>query len=296
MITKKFSGIITALATPFKNGKIDLESLYKILVKQVNANVDAILLFGTTGEGISLSLNEKKKIYILTKNTVGNIPIIAGISSPVTGEAIRLAKVYESWGADGIMLITPYYYKTSQIGVLKHFETVALNTSLPIILYNVPVRTNCDILNMNLFKELEKHDNIVGIKQAGKNLNDCLSLLEKTSLPLFCGSDKFIYKTLIADYQGAISVISNVMPKTVKSIYLSIKNNEIMLGKTTFEKLLPIINSLELEPNPIPLKHALSVIHGCSNELRLPLIAATKNTQNIINNLLNGGEDELFIN
>lgn len=296
MITKKFSGIITALATPFKNGKIDLESLYKILVKQVNANVDAILLFGTTGEGISLSLNEKKKIYILTKNTVGNIPIIAGISSPVTGEAIRLAKVYESWGADGIMLITPYYYKTSQIGVLKHFETIALNTSLPIILYNVPVRTNCDILNMNLFKELEKHDNIVGIKQAGKNLNDCLSLLEKTSLPLFCGSDKFIYKTLIADYQGAISVISNVMPKTVKSIYLSIKNNEIMLGKTTFEKLLPIINSLELEPNPIPLKHALSVIHGCSNELRLPLIAATKNTQNIINNLLNGGEDELFIN
>lgn len=296
MITKKFSGIITALATPFKNGKIDLESLYKILVKQVNANVDAILLFGTTGEGISLSLNEKKKIYILTKNTVGNMPIIAGISSPVTGEAIRLAKVYESWGADGIMLITPYYYKTSQIGVLKHFETVALNTSLPIILYNVPVRTNCDILNMNLFKELEKHDNIVGIKQAGKNLNDCLSLLEKTSLPLFCGSDKFIYKTLIADYKGAISVISNVMPKTVKSLYLSIKNNEIMLGKTTFEKLLPIINSLELEPNPIPLKHALSVIHGCSNELRLPLIAATKNTQNIINNLLNGGEDELFIN
>ena len=296
MITKKFSGIITALATPFKNGKIDLESLYKILVKQVNANVDAILLFGTTGEGISLSLNEKKKIYILTKNTVGNIPIIAGISSPVTGEAIRLAKVYESWGADGIMLITPYYYKTSQIGVLKHFETVALNTSLPIILYNVPVRTNCDILNMNLFKELEKHDNIVGIKQAGKNLNDCLSLLGKTSLPLFCGSDKFIYKTLIAGYQGAISVISNVMPKTVKSLYLSIKNNEIMLGKTTFEKLLPVINSLELEPNPIPLKHALSVIHGCSNELRLPLIVATKNTQNIINNLLNGGEDELFIN
>lgn len=296
MITKKISGVITAVATPFKNGKIDFETLYKILVKQLEAKVDAVLLFGTTGEGISLTLNEKKKIYIFTKNSVCNIPIIAGISAPITSEAVRLAKVYESWGVDGIMLITPYYYKTSQIGVFKHFETVAMNTSLPIILYNVPARTNCDILSMNFFKKLEKHKNIVGIKQAGKTLNDCLSLLEKTSLPLFCGNDKYIYETLKAGYQGCVSVISNIFPKTIKSLYLSAKNSEIMLGKITFKKLLPVINSLELEPNPIPLKHALSVIYGCSNELRLPLITATKNTQNIINNLLNGGDDELFTN
>ena len=273
MDKSNFSGLTTALITPFKNNQPDFDSLERILYKQISGNVDAILLFGTTGEGLSLSKREKKSIFHFTKNILKEkIPIIACVSSPITHIAVDSVKEFDEWEANAIMAITPYYYRCTEEGVIQHFKTLTKSTSLPIIAYNVPSRTCCDIANMtNVIEYFNCCQQIIAIKEADGNLSNCLNLLTKTKLPLLCGNDKFLHACLNAGYQGSVSVISNLFPEEVKQIISLSKQNKKNEAESIFNNLLPIIETLDTLPNPITVKYAAKLLFDCSESLRLPL-------------------------
>ena len=273
MNTLSFKGVITALITPFKNEKPDFASLQKILEKQIEAKTDAIVLFGTTGEGASLSLAEKKSIFLLTKRILNNkTPIITCISTSITHIAVNIAKQFESWGSDANMVISPYYYKCTEEGIIKHFELISNSTNLPIIPYNVPARTNCDIFNYpNVINYFNQNKKVVAIKEADNSLNNCLNLLNKLKMPLLCGNDELIYECLTAGYKGCISVISNIFPSKIKEITSLILQNKASKAQEIFNNLIPVINILNTLPNPISVKYASSLIYNHSPILRLPL-------------------------
>lgn len=281
----KFNGIITAVATPFKNNELDLIALEKMLLSQLDARVNAILLFGTTGEGLSLSLTEKKILFNFARHVLKDkIPIICAISSPITKIAVAEAITYERWKANGILAITPYYYKTTERGIYEHFTEICNSTSLPVIAYNVPKRTCCDISKMdNLLVKLEKLKNLVGIKHCPNSFDECSQILNKTAIPIYCGSDKFLYDCLKLGYCGAISVFSNCLAKSATDLYNLAINNDFIKASVLFDKINDFINLIDTLPNPICIKHALSIQFNCSNELRLPLMVADEETQNKIN-------------
>ncbi|MBE5764397.1 MAG: 4-hydroxy-tetrahydrodipicolinate synthase [Clostridiales bacterium] len=267
------SGLITALITPFKNNRIDYLSLQNLLEMQINSKVDAVVLFGTTGEGASLSLAEKKSIFLLTKAVVKNkMPIITCISSPVTSDAINLAKHFEGWGANANMLISPYYYKCTEEGIIEHFDKVINATSIPIIPYNVPSRTNCNLMDMpNVLKYFNSNSKIAAIKQADSSLKNCIDLKNKTAIPLLCGNDEFLLECLQSGYIGAISVISNIFPSEMKQIIALTTQKKIEKAASIFNKLAVLIQALNDLPNPISVKYAASILLNCEASLRLPL-------------------------
>ena len=287
MKTPYFSGTLTALITPFIRNKPDFAAFERLIQIQLQNNVDGIVLFGTTGEGVSLSLAEKKALFLVAKRTLNNkIPIICGISSVNTEDAIALARFYRELKANGLLVCTPYYYKTTTQGIYKHFELIAKACGLPIIIYNVPARTNCDITKSRaLLKKLEQNSQFVAIKQAGTNLESCKKLVNMSSIPLLCGNDKFMFELLKNGYVGSISVCSNVIPKQTKGVYEMIKEGNITKAELLFKEILPLILALELEPNPIPIKYASKLTCGCKPNPRLPLTTATKKTKQTINDL-----------
>ena len=286
-----FSGIITALITPFtKNDKIDYDSFEKLLLYQLEARVSGIVLFGTTGEGISLKNHERKSLLLFAKNVLANkIPIIAGISSPTTYKAIEQVEFYNKLGVKNLLITTPFYYKVTEEGVYKHFSKIVSSCESSVIIYNVPSRTNCDISLMpQILKELEKESKIIGIKHAGMSLENSLELLNKTSLPLFCGNDKYLYELIKNGYKGAISVFSNVLPQKAQELFNLITLKRWHECETILKDIDSLLIALENEPNPIPIKYATTLLTKSESYFRLPLTKASKSTKDKINNFFNG--------
>ena len=218
------NGITTALVTPFNNNKIDFEKLELVVNNQVKAKISSILLFGTTGETYSLSFSEKKSIFLAVKQFAPKMPIIAGVSHPSTDECIKDCKRMLKLGADAVMVTTPYFYKTLNIGIISHFSKIASCINLPLIAYNVPTRTGCDISsNEQILNELSKIKNLVAIKQASLNLSLCKSISNKYNFLSLCGNDSYILELLKIGYSGAISVLSNVFPERLVSVYNKVK-------------------------------------------------------------------------
>ena len=295
MYTTNFSGLTTALITPFEKDRPDFTALEKILKKQISAKADAILLFGTTGEGLSLSLNEKKSIFLSAKRILDDkIPIITCISSPITHTAVEYLKEFEKWGSNAIMAITPFYYKCTQEGIVKHFSKLCENTQLPIIVYNVPTRTSCDIFSMPLVLDYFNDCNqIVSIKQADSRLQSCLNSQNKTKKGLLCGNDKYIYECLNYGYNGVVSVISNLFPAEIKQIISLLNHNKKEEVNTIFNSLTSILDVLETLPNPITVKYAAKLLFGCNDDLRLPLTPPDQETKlKIIKEIINYKENE----
>ncbi len=273
--TKKtlFEGVCTALITPFKDGKIDYDSLKNLIEFQIEQEIDALLINGTTGESATLTECEKRELISFAVREVGGrMPIIAGTGSNCTQKAIHLSQFAFEVGVDAILVVTPYYNKASVEGLIEHYETIANNVDIPLILYNVPSRTGVNI-PLSVYDKLANHKNIVAVKEANPSISDLAKLCEKCAdrLDVYSGNDDLLLPTLSLGGKGLISVISNIVPKETAKIcklYFEGKTKEATALQL---KLLPLINAIFSEANPIPIKAIMSHKGFCKEEYRLPL-------------------------
>ena len=269
-----FKGAGTAIITPFVKDKINYPEFKKLLNFQIKNNIDAIIVCGTTGESSTLSTDEKKNLIDFTVKTVNHrVPVIAGTGGNCTKTSIELSKYAESAGVEGLLLVTPYYNKTTQNGLVAHFTAIAESTKLPIILYNVPSRTGLNIAP-NTYLKLSKIDNIVATKEASGDISQIAEIasLCGDNLHIYSGNDDQILPILSLGGIGIISVLSNVAPNYVHSMVdLYLQNKTTEATKMQLDSI-PLILHLFSEVNPIPVKEALNQIGFNVGEPRLPLI------------------------
>ncbi len=270
-----FTGAATAIITPFKNGKIDYEAFEKLINWQVNEGIDAIVVCGTTGEASTLTDDEHRDAIKFAVDTVGGrVPVIAGTGSNDTAYAIELTKDACEAGADAVLVVTPYYNKATQKGLIEMFTAIADASTKPVILYNVPSRTGCNILPATAAK-LAEHENIVAIKEASGNLSQVAELahLVGDKLDIYSGNDDQIVPILSLGGKGVISVLSNPMPRATSKMCHDFFDGNIKESRAAQLDLIPFINALFCEVNPIPVKAAMSLMGYCENSLRSPLTA-----------------------
>lgn len=272
-----FKGCATAIATPFHDGEVDYFALGEMIERQIRGGVSAIVICGTTGEAATLSIYEHLKcIDFAVRYTDGRVPVIAGSGSNCTKKAIHISKKAAELGADALLVVTPYYNKASDDGLIAHFSSIADVSDKPIILYNVPSRTGVNI-SLPVYKRLSEHENIVAVKEASGNLSAIASIAREceNKLDIYSGNDDQILPILSLGGLGVISVVSNIVPKATQDICEYYFSNDTTMAKKHQLELLELINVLFCEVNPIPLKYALSLMGICQNEVRLPLCEPT---------------------
>lgn len=280
-----FVGSGVAIITPFNENGVNLSKLEELLNWHVENNTDAIIICGTTGEGSTMT-DDEKKIAIQTTVEVINkrIPVIAGVGTNNTIKTIELSKFSKDVGADGLLIITPYYNKTSKKGLFEHFRAVNDQIDLPIMAYNVPSRTGMNITPEDLLG-LSKLKNVTSIKEASGNISQ--SILYKKLCPqidLYSGNDDQIVPLMSIGAKGVVSVVANILPKITHDIthnYINGKTNESLELQLEY---LDFINSLFIETNPIPIKTALNIIGKNVGDLRLPLVDMDEKNLNILKN------------
>lgn len=270
-----FKGCATALVTPFTDdGNIDFEELRKLIEFQIFEGVDSLVICGTTGESATMSTEEKKEVIKFAVQIARKrIPIISGTGGNNTKNVIELSKYAESAGVSALLLVSPYYNKTTQEGLITHYMEVAQNTNLPIILYNVPSRTGINIDPSTCF-ELSKIDNIVAIKEASGNISQAAKIasLCKDNLAIYSGNDDSIIPILSLGGLGCISVLSNLYPKFVHNMVNEYLNGNTRKSLDMQLHSMDLIGSLFCEVNPIPIKYAMNYIGFKCGNPRLPLI------------------------
>lgn len=274
MKKKIFEGSAVAIATPFIENKVNFEELRKLIEYQIENKTDAIVVCGTTGESSTMSEEEVLETIKFTVDTVNKrIPVIAGTGSNCTSTAIRRTKFAEKIGADGVLVVTPYYNKTSQDGLIAHYKEIADSTDLPIILYNVPSRTGVNI-NPETVQKLAEVKNIVGIKEASGNISQVAKIANGTSddFSIYSGNDDQIIPILSLGGKGVISVLANILPEQTHNMVLSYLNGNIKNAKNLQLKYLDLIHLLFSDVNPIPVKEALNIMGFDYKEPRKPLI------------------------
>lgn len=269
-----FKGAIVAIVTPIKNGEVDYASYEKLIEFQIKNKTSAILTCGCTGEPATLSYQEHKDLIKFTVEVVNKrVPVIAGTGSNNTKEAIELTEFAEKAGADAALLITPYYNKPTQKGLLLHYKEIAKKVSIPIILYNVPSRTGISIAPETV-AELSEVKNIVGIKEASGSLDQVskiLTLIKRDDFVVLSGDDSLTLPIMAVGGKGVVSVASNIVPDKVAEMVEYALNGDYENARKIHLELFPIFKILFIETNPIPVKTALSLMGFISPEWRLPL-------------------------
>ncbi len=286
-----FTGVATALATPFNETGVNTKEFAKFIEYQIESGVDALVVCGTTGESSTMTLQEKIDAIKCVINSVNNserkIPVIVGTGSNNTNTAIQTSIIAEELGADGLLVVTPYYNKTTQQGLIEHFKAISSSVSLPIILYNVPSRTGINI-SPETCLELSKIDNIVGIKEASGNISQVAKIASicDDNFSIYSGNDDQITPILSLGGKGVISVLSNVAPKLACSITNSFFKNAASEACYYQLQALPLINALFAETNPIPVKEAINLLGFDFGIPRLPLIKCSPKLQESIKSIL----------
>ncbi len=272
--TPIFTGSGVALVTPFHDDRsIDFDTLGKLVEYQIENDTDCIIACGTTGE--SATLNDKEHLsvveYVINKVN-GRIPVIAGTGSNDTRHGVELCKEAAKLGADGLLTVTPYYNKTSQRGLVKHFELMASASDCPMIVYNVPGRTGLNVLPETM-AELSKHENIVGIKEASGNLSQIAKLasLVGDKIDIYSGNDDQNVPIMSLGGIGTISVLANVAPRKTHEMMVSFLNGDVKTAMKLQLEAIELIDALFIETNPIPVKKACELMGLCSGNLRMPL-------------------------
>ncbi len=279
-----FIGCGTALVTPFTEDGVDFDTLKNLIDFQINQGTDALIILGTTGESSTMTLDEKKAVVkFAVDNVHKQIPVIIGAGGNNTKDVIEFSKYVENTGADGLLLVTPYYNKTTQNGLIMHYTEIAKNTSLPIILYNVPSRTGLNIEPKTCL-ELSKISNIVAIKEASGNISQIAKIasLCGDNLHIYSGNDDQTLPILSLGGIGVISVLSNIAPKFVHNMVFDYLSGNYTLAKDSQVKSISLIDSLFSETNPIPVKCALSMMGYSGMRLRLPLITMSLEKQKVL--------------
>ncbi|MBD5092169.1 MAG: 4-hydroxy-tetrahydrodipicolinate synthase [Clostridiales bacterium] len=268
-----FRGVATALITPFIDGNIDEIGFEKLLDYQLASGVDAVVVLGTTGEPATMSQEEKElAITIAVSKLKGKIPVIVGAGSNSTAAAVKSCELAEKIGADGLLVVTPYYNKCTQSGLIHHYSNIATATSLPIICYNVPSRTGVNMLP-STFSKLADIPNIVGIKEASGNMEQIMEYIRLTTgrATVYSGDDSLTIPTMAMGGEGVISVASNVCAEYVTAMTRAFMSGDLQKASVMQRDMLPLVRALFSEVNPIPVKYAAYLKGFCDGSLRLPL-------------------------
>lgn len=268
-----FRGAIVAIVTPFKNGKVDEAALRKLVEFQIKNGTDGIVPCGTTGESSTLSHEEHDRVIeVVIDAAKKRVPVIAGTGSNSTAEAIRLTRHAYKAGADGALMVCPYYNRPTQEGLYQHYKAIAETVPIPIIVYNIPGRTGVNI-NPDTLARLAKIKNIVGVKEASgsiKQMSDVINLCGP-KFDVLSGDDLFTLPLMAMGGHGVISVISNVAPADMAAMVDAFVAGDLKKARTLHYKMAPLIDALFVETNPTPVKAALAMMKKISYEVRLPL-------------------------
>lgn len=268
-----FSGSGTAIVTPFANDKVDYEALGKLIEFQIKNGIKVLVPCGTTGESATLSYEEHDQVIkFCVQKAAKRVKILAGTGSNSTDEAITLTEYAKDAGADGALLITPYYNKPTQEGMYLHFKKIAETVDIPQILYNVPGRTGVNLLPETVIR-LSKVKNIVGIKEASGNLEQVSQIVQKTdrNFSLLSGEDSLTFPILALGGQGVISVVANIIPKDIAEMIHAFEQGELEKARELHFQMFELMKAMFIETNPIPVKTAMGIMGLCSAEMRLPL-------------------------
>jgi 4-hydroxy-tetrahydrodipicolinate synthase len=268
-----FKGSIVAIITPFINGTVDEEKLRQLVEFQIENGTDAIVPCGTTGESSTLDYDEHMRVIdIVIQQVNKRVPVIAGTGSNSTAEAIELSQKAKNQGADGVLLVTPYYNKPSQEGLYRHYTAIADAVALPQVLYNVPGRTSVNMLPETVAR-LSAHANIVAIKEATGSLQQASEILDLCGdkIDVLSGDDFITFPMMACGAKGVISVVANIMPKVVASLVDAFFAGNMDEARRLHLHLLKISNAMFIETNPVPVKTAAALMGKCTSEVRLPL-------------------------
>ena len=283
-----FKGAGVAIVTPFKeNGEVNYPEFEKMIEFQIKNGTDAIIVCGTTGEAATMSEEEHMEVVKFCIEKVNKrIPVVAGTGSNCTQTAIDLSKKAQEYGADAVLLVTPYYNKATQGGLYAHFAAVAKEISIPIILYNIPSRTGCNILPETAARLAKDFDNIVGIKDATGNITQTIKMMSlvEGNLDLYSGDDDQIVPIMSVGGIGVISVLSNVAPQQTHEICAKCLEGDYETARQLQFKAFPLVKALFSEVNPIPVKTALKLIGFEPGPLRLPLTELEPQNQELLKN------------
>jgi len=284
-----FRGSMVALVTPFKNGKVDKKTLKKLVRFHIKNNTSALVPCGTTGESATLSYEEHEMVIdIVIQEAGGRIPVIAGTGSNSTWEAMKLTRFAKKAGADGALLICPYYNKPTQNGLYEHFKAIAEEVDIPLILYNIPSRTGINMAVDTISKLAKDFKNIVGVKEASGNLDQMINIRRNTpdNFLLISGDDALTLPVLSIGGKGVISVLANIMPEEVEDVVRKFEVGDVQGARELHLHLYPLIKAMFLETNPIPVKTAMGMMGLISPELRLPLAPMSDKNKNLLRKIL----------
>ncbi len=268
-----FEGTCTALVTPFKEDHINFPLFRRLLERQINNGIKAVVVCGTTGESAALSDEEKMDLFATAVDCAGGrIPVIAGTGSNCTKHSIFLSKIAEKLGVDGLLLVSPYYNKTTQAGLVAHYRAIADSVSLPCILYNVPSRTGMDI-SVEVCKELAQHPNIQGIKEASGNISKVVQICSQCpkEFYIWSGNDDQTVPIMSMGGKGVISVLSNLYPKELSTLTQLCLDGVFEAASQLQAQLWPYMDAMFWEVNPIPIKAAMRLAGYDCGKCRLPL-------------------------
>ena len=288
-----FKGSNVALVTPFKNNKLDVETYIKLIHFHIENGTNGLVPAGTTGESPTLSHDEHEKVIELcVKESKGKLPVFAGTGSNSTEEAISLTKHAEKIGADGALVVTPYYNKPTQEGLYQHYKAINDNSGIPILIYNIPGRSVID-MSVDTMARLFELKNIIGVKDATGDLSRVDQTLKKIGKEFLqlTGNDDNAFEFNKRGGEGAISVTANIAPKLCSDFQkFSKSKSEIENAKKIDQILQPIHKTLFIESNPSPVKYAAKLLGLCDDEVRLPLVKVTEKTKEILSNVLHAAK------
>ncbi|MCL2102842.1 MAG: 4-hydroxy-tetrahydrodipicolinate synthase [Syntrophorhabdaceae bacterium] len=285
-----FKGAITALITPFRNGKLDAAALRKLVAFQIRNGIHGIVACGTTGEASTLSFEEHEKVIQIVLDAVkGKVRVIAGTGSNSTKEAVILTRYARKAGADAALIVTPYYNKPTQKGLIDHYKAIAEEVDIPIILYNVPGRTGVN-MTADTVARLAEIKNIVGLKEASGNFAQICEILRSTpeDFCLLSGDDALYFPMLALGADGVISVTSNVAPREMVDLYEACVAGDIARARELHFRLWPLMQVLFIETSPIPVKTAVAMMGMVQEELRMPLCAMSEANRKTLAKVLAG--------
>lgn len=269
-----FEGVHTALVTPLKGNEVDEEALANMVELQIRAGINGLVPCGSTGESATLSHFEHRKVVEIVVTTArGRVPVIAGTGSNSTLEAVELTQHAKEAGADGALLISPYYNKPTQEGIIRHYDQVASATSLPLIVYNIPGRTASNILP-NTLARIAEIENVVAVKEASGDLEQMSQAIAacRSGFTFLSGDDALTLPLMSVGGHGVISTTSNVVPAEMVSLVQSFNSGDLQGAREMHYRLLPLIETMFSETNPIPVKAAQALRGLCEEEIRLPLL------------------------
>lgn len=287
-------GVGTAMITPFRENEVDYEALKKFVRYQIESGVHFLLVLGTTGEAPAVTDDEREKIVSTVLEEVnGKVPVIVGAGTNSTKKTLKMVKNAERLGADGVLLVTPYYNKPTQDGLYEHYKFISERTDIRIILYNVPSRTGVNMLPDTVVKIAENLKNVVGLKEASGNMSQVDDVIFKIKsirkdFLIYSGNDDQAFHLMCSGGDGVISVVSNMIPKDISRMCEFLFEGNLKEALKIHKKYFNLMKGLFIETNPIPVKAGLSIMGFIKNELRLPLVPAKKSTVEKLKEIMKG--------